>query len=147
MYLCRHRQSGRVKESMDFPPPNVEYPLQESPDMQQSHKDLSNNAEGQADGGYGSGDTPTTISPAESAGSISYGSEYTVPIYAESGPPAGASRVHVPSTLPFAPTQFSSELVLDQLQSRTSDNKDREDMDKKVHTILTEVNNNNNNYC
>lgn len=136
MYLvCRHRQSGRVKESRDFPPPNMEHPLQESPDMQQSHKDLGDNAmaEGQADGGY---ETSTNMSPAESSGCISYGSECTVPINAESGPPGNESRVYVPSTLPFAPTQFSSELVLDQLQSRTLDNKDKYDMDNKVDTIL-----------
>lgn len=108
--------------------------------MQRSHKD----PEDQGDGGYGSHDTSTTTSP---SGSISTGcicgeSECMVPFQTESD--GGARHVLSKDSLPYAPNQLHLEVVLEQHQSRTSDNKDREDMKNKVHTILTEHNNNNN---
>jgi hypothetical protein len=132
-----------VKGKTSFPLPNVESPLQESPDVQHSHKDqAANKVEDQGDGGYGSGETPTTISPAESTGCISYGSECTVSIHAESGLPGGETRVHASKdTLPFASTQLGPQALLEQLQLRTLDNKDSEDMDNKVHEFMTENNN------
>ena len=107
---------------------------------QHSHKDPKD----QGDRGCGSHDTSTTTSP---SGSISSGcicgeSECMVPFQTESD--GGAQHVLSKGSLPFPPTQFNSEVVLEQYQSRTLDNKDREDMKNKVHTILTEVNNNNN---
>ena len=109
MYLVyRHVRPSHVKEEKDFTL-NVEFPLQESPDNQHFHKDLGNNAENQGDGGYGSGETPTTISLAESAettSSISGGSECTVPAHAEAGQPGG--ETHIPSDLPLKCTQIGA---------------------------------------
>lgn len=143
VYLVyRHSKLSReTQEIMDFPPPNVEYPLQESPDMQQSHKDLSDSAEGQADGGYGSGDTPTTISPAESSDYIIGRSDCMVPSQTESSLPDGGARHVLSASLPIAPNQLHLEDVLQQYQSRTLDNKDSEDMDNKVNNFASEDNN------
>lgn len=93
-----------------------------------------------------SGETTTTTSVSESveiASSISGGSDYTVSFHPESGPPGGETHVHVPSKdiLPFKSRQLDAQLLIEQIQSRTSDNRDREDMDNKVHTFMTEDNN------
>ncbi len=118
---------------MDTLPPNVKCPLQESRNVQQAHKDPSNSAKDQGDGGYGSSDSPTTISPAESTGCISCGSECTVSIQAESGLPGGETRVHASKdTLPFTTSQLEPQLLVEQLQLKTSDNKDSEDMEIKL---------------
>ena len=139
--LYKRIQPSRVKGKKSFTP-NMKSPLQESPDMQRSHKD----PEDQGDKGYGSHDMSITTSPSGSIsnGSICGESECVVPFQTESD--GGARHVLSKATLPFAPTLFHSEDVFEQYQSRTSDNKDREDMKDKVHTILAEVNNNNNNY-
>ena len=142
MYLVyRHVWPSHVKEKKDFTL-NVEFPLQESPDNQHFHKDLGNNAENQGDGGYGSGETPTTISlseSAETASSISGGSECTVSACAEAGPQGG--KTHIPSTLPLKCIQIGAQHALEQYQSRTSDNRDKDDMENKVHTFTAEDNN------
>ena len=86
--------------------------------------------------------TATSVSVAESVetgSSISGGSECTVSIRPESGPPGG--ETHIPTNLPLKYSRLSPQCVLEKIQSRTSDNKDREDMDNKVHTLLAEDNN------
>ena len=116
--------------------PNVECPQQES-----SEKDSSNNTGDLGDGGYGTSDTPTTISRSESAGSISDRSERTVSIHSELGLPGGATGIPSKGILPLTSTQLEPEVVLQQYQSRTSDNKNSEDMDNKVHMFVSEDNN------
>ena len=138
LYKCTCIQLSRVKGKKSFTP-NVKCPLQESPDMQRSHKD----PEDQGDKGYGSRDTSTTTSTSGSIsnGSICGESECMVPFQTESD--GRARHVLSKASLPLASTQLDSEVVAEQYQSRTSDNKDREDMKNKVHTILAEINNNN----
>ena len=133
IYLARkHVQRSRVKEERDLSP-TVEYPLQESPASRRSSTDPGDDAEDQGDGGYVSAATPTTTSL---SGSISGASACT-----ESGPPDGKTRIQIHSTLPFTSTQLRPELVHEQYQSRTADNRDSEDMDNKVHKFMTENNN------
>ena len=146
MYLvCKRVQFCRVKEKKDFLP-TVESPLQESPENQRVHKDPSDKAEDQSDEGCGSGETTATTSLSESSeivSSISGGSECTTSIQTESGLLGGEIHVHVPSKdiLPFKSRQLDAQLLIEQIQSRTSDNRDREDRDNKVHTFMTEDNN------
>ena len=133
--MDRRRQSGHVKETMDFPL-NVERPQQET-----SEKDFGNNPEDLGDGGYVTSDTPTTISHSESAGCISDGSECTVSIHSELGIPGGATGIPSKGILPLTSTQLEPEIVLQQYQLRTSDNEKSKDMDNKVNTFVSEDNN------
>ena len=124
----------------------MESPLQESPENQRVHKDPSNKAEDQSDEGCGSGETTATTSLSESAeivSSTSGESECTASIHSESGLTGGETHVHVPSKdiLPFKPAHLDAQLLLEQHQSRTSDNKEREDRDNKVRAFMTEDNN------
>jgi hypothetical protein len=125
-----------MKETMAFPLPAVEYQPQESLHMQHSYKDPDNNSEDQGDDEeYGSSDPPTTSTSPD--GSISDRSDCNVMTPLQTVPDGGARHVPVLSkgVLPFPPTQFDSEVVREQHESRTSDNRDREDMKNKVHTL------------
>ena len=109
------------------------------PETQLSHVDPSNGAEDHSDRGYGSGETTATISLSSSTGDEF---ESMASIHPESGQPGGHSEAHVPSRniLPFNPIQFDTQQVVDQLQSRASDNRDR-DVRNKVNEFVAEDNN------
>lgn len=129
-----HRvQLGCVKKREDFPT-NMTSPL---PETQLFHVDPGNGAEDHSDRGY---ETTATVSLSSST---SNEIESMASIHLESGQPGGHSEAHVPSRniLPFNPTQFDTQQVVDQLQSRVSDNRDREDARNKVNEFVAEDNN------
>ncbi len=129
--LCKHkcRQRSHMKKTMAFPLPAVEYHDDNTEDQDDDDEES------------GSSDPPTTTTSPD--GSISDRSDDNVMIPLQTVPDGEARHVPVLSrdALPFRLNQFDSEVVREQHESRTSDNRDREDMKNKVHTFLTEPNN------
>lgn len=69
--------------------------------------------------------------------------ECTVPSHAETGQPGGEACRYMISidTYPLNCTQISPPQVCENLESRTKDNREHQDMDTKVQTFIAEHNN------
>ena len=140
--VCKLYRFCHMKEE-DFHP-NVQFHQETNGAAENQLRDFNtdpgaNSTVDQSDGGsHSSESTMTTSVPDSDAVSSTMAidqPEQIVASQAESGQPGGASCLPSRKTLPLICTQLGADLVHEQYDSRTSDNKDKEDMDDKVHKI------------
>ena len=92
----------------------------------------------------GSGRTTATASISGSDGTTSSlydESVETVPLQAQSGQTGNGTFLLSKGALPLNPNQLSADQLCENTESRTTDNKDKEDMENKVHAYMAQHNN------